>query len=200
MIVALLLGSGLAGPAAAHDGHELLVPRPDCIQTILNADTGVPADDCLAGTATFDTREGARQYGAPYPVAEVETERYRMIIHYTGGAFPDAALRHWPLSIELNYGGSGWFSYLLVLVETGSGMVGSGFVQPAGDRCNDGHAKWDRFSENANGIYMRNATPFRLVNPLDETDWRAAANAMLFEGKDEEAQRAQMLATTNPPL
>ena len=85
MIVALLLGGGLAGPAAAHDGHELLVPRPDCIQTILNADTGVPADDCLAGTATFDNREGARQYGAPYPVAEVETERYRMIIHYTVG-------------------------------------------------------------------------------------------------------------------
>ncbi|MEC7156157.1 MAG: hypothetical protein VXW40_04395 [Pseudomonadota bacterium] len=88
MIVALLLGGGLAGPAAAHDGHELLVPRPDCIQTILNTDTGVPAADCLAGTATFDTREGARQYGAPYPVAEVETEQYRMIIHYTGGAFP----------------------------------------------------------------------------------------------------------------
>ncbi|MEC7440222.1 MAG: hypothetical protein VX802_05155, partial [Pseudomonadota bacterium] len=200
MIVALLLGSGLAGPAAAHDGHDLLVPTPDCIQTILNADTGVPADDCLAGTATFDTRDGASHDGVPYPVAEAETERYRMIIHYTGGAFPDAALRHWPLSIELNYGGSGWFSYLLVLVETGSGMVGSGFVQPAGDRCNDGHAKWDRFSENGNGIYMRNATPFRLVNPLDETDWRAAANAMLFEGKNEESQRAQMLATANPPL
>ena len=54
LIVALLLGGGLAGPAAAHGGHELLVPRPDCIQTILNADTGVPADDCLARTATFD--------------------------------------------------------------------------------------------------------------------------------------------------
>ena len=54
--------------------------------------------------------------------------------------------------------------------------------------------------KNGNSIYMRNATPFRLVNPLDETDWRAAANAMLFEGKDEEAQRAEMLATANPPL
>ena len=53
MIVALLLGGGLAGPAAAHDGHVLLVPTPGCIQTILNADTGVPADDCLAGTATL---------------------------------------------------------------------------------------------------------------------------------------------------
>ena len=200
MIVALLLGSGFAGPAAAHDGHYLLVPTPDCIQTILNADTGVPADNCLAGTASFDTREGANQDGVLYPVAEVQTEQYRMIIHYTGGAFPDAALRHWPLSIELNYGGSGWFSYLLVLVETGSGMVGSGFVQPAGDRCNDGHAHWDHFSVNGNGIYMRNATPFRLVNPLDETDCRAVANAMLFEGKDEEAQRAQMLATAKPPL
>ena len=141
IIVVLLLGGGLAGPAAANDGHVLLVPSPGCIQTILNENTGVPADDCLAGIATFNTREGARHEGVPYPVAEVETEQYCMIIHYTGGAFPDAALRHWPVSIELNYGGSGCFSYLLVPVETGSGMVGSGFVQPAGDRCNDGHAK-----------------------------------------------------------
>ena len=36
MIMALLLGSDLAGPAAAHDGHDLLVPTPGCIQTILN--------------------------------------------------------------------------------------------------------------------------------------------------------------------
>ena len=47
---------------------------------------------------------------------------------------------------------------------------------------------------------MRSATPFRLVNPLDDTDWRAVANVMLFEGKDEEAQRAAILATANPPL
>ena len=59
----LLLGSGLAGPAAAHDGHDLLVPTPGCIQTILNTDNSVPADDYLAGTATFDTREGASHDG-----------------------------------------------------------------------------------------------------------------------------------------
>ena len=155
--VGLLLRRRLAGPAAAHDGHELLVPRPDCIQTILNADTGVPADDCLAGTATFDTREGAPA-ARPIPGRRLETEQYRMIIHYSGGAhFPTRRCGHWPLSIELNYGGSGWFSYLLVLVETGSGMVGSGFVQPAGDRCNDGP---DRFSVNGNGIYsQRDALP-----------------------------------------
>ena len=44
MIVALLLGGGLAGPTTAHDGHDLLVPTPGFIQTILNADNGVPAD------------------------------------------------------------------------------------------------------------------------------------------------------------
>ena len=200
MIVTLLLGSDLARPVAAHDRHYLLLPSPDCIQTILNADTGVPADDCIVGTTTFGTREGTSRHGVSYPVAEVENERYWMIIHYTGGAFPDAALRHWPLSIELNYGGSGWFSYLLVLIETRSGMIDLGFVQPAGDRCNDGNAKWDRFLENGNGVYMRSATPFHLVNPLDETDWRAVANAMQFEGGDEEAQRTQILATANPPL
>ena len=64
MIFALLLGNGIAGRVAAHDGHDLLVPSPDCIQTILNADAGVPADDCIVGTTTFDTREGTSHHGA----------------------------------------------------------------------------------------------------------------------------------------
>ena len=194
---------GLAGwptLAASHGLGDMLVPSPDCIQTILNKDMAVQSDDCLKEIDAIGSREGISHDGVPYPVVDLETDQYRMMLHYTGGSFPDAALRNWPLSIELNYGGSGWFSYLLVLVETKAGKIASGFVQPAGDRCNDGHARWDRFTENGNGIYMRSATPFRLVNPLDETNWRAVENAMLFESKDGAAKRKEMLGLADPPL
>ena len=186
--------------ASASEGHARLVPSPDCIQTILNQDTAVPATDCLTELDTINARQGIGFDGVPYPIADTENDRYRMLIHYTAGNFPDAALANWPLSIELNTGGSGWFSYLLVLVESRDRAIAAGFVQPAGDRCNDGYARWDRFSENGNGIYRRAATPFRLINPLDETNWRAVENAMLFEGKDETAQREEMLALASPPL
>lgn len=193
------------GPRSAYSHGEdgdfaILVPSPDCIQTILNKDTPVQAASCLTAIDDLEAREGVSHDGIAYPIADVETDQYRMMIHYTDGNFPDAALNNWPLSIDLNFGGSGWFSYLLVLVETRSGQIASGFVQPTGDRCNDGYARWDRFSENGNGIYMRSATPFRLVNPLDETNWRAVENAMLFEGKDEPTKREEMLAMADPPL
>ena len=89
----------------------------------------------------------------------------------------------------MNYGGSGWFSYLLVLVEARNGSIASGFVQSAGDRFNDGFARWERFSENGNGVYRRTATPFRLVNLLDEMDWRNISNALLFQDADDDAKR-----------
>ena len=200
-VILMVLGlAGLPGLAASHEPAEALVPSPGCIQTILNKDTAVRAADCLTAVADIEAREGRDHDGAPYPIADLETDRYRMMIHYTGGSFPDAARPNWPLSIELNHGGSGWFSYLLVLIETRAGNIASGFVQPAGDRCNDGHARWDRFSENGNGIYMRSATPFRLMNPLDETNWRAVETAMLFEDKDDAARRTEMRALADPPL
>ena len=200
-VICLLLAiGGWPDHARSHDAYAVLVPSPDCIQTILNQDTTVDAADCLTDIATLESREGKSHDGLTYPIADVETDRYRMMIHYTAGGFPDAALNNWPLSIELNFGGSGWFSYLLVLVETRAGKIGSGFVRQAGDRCNDGYARWDSFSENGNGIYMRSATPFRLVNPLDETNWRAVENAMLFEGKDETSKTEGMLTLADPPL
>ncbi|MEC7438889.1 MAG: hypothetical protein VX702_08665 [Pseudomonadota bacterium] len=184
----------------AHNEIAQLVPSPGCIQTILNQDTRVDAAQCLVELAALDAREGRTHDGLAYPVAEVQTDQYRMMIHYTGGSFPDAALNNWPLSIDLNFGGSGWFSYLMVLVETRAAKIGSGFVQQAGDRCNDGHARWDRFSENGNGVYMRSATPFRLVNPLDELNWRAVDTAMMFDGKDDNERREEMLTLADPPL
>ena len=200
IICSLLVITGWTSRALAHaDGH-VVVPSPGCIQTILDTDNPVAADDCLVALDSFPSRDGSDQDGRTYPIADLQSDQYSMMIHYTGGAFPDASLRNWPLSIELNFGGSGWFSYLLVLVETRAGKIASGFVQQAGDRCNDGYARWDRFSENGNGIYTHSATPFRLVNPLDETNWRAVENALLFDGKDDMAKREEMLTIADPPL
>ena len=189
------------GGAVASDlASAPLVPSPDCIQTILREDKAVLAADCLADVASFSTTAQTDPRGVDYPLAEVQSDDYRMRIHYTGGNFPDAVTANWPLSIEINYGGSSWFSYLLVLVETRNGSIALGFVQSAGDRCNDGFARWDRFSENGNGVYRRSATPFRLVNPLDETDWRNMFNALLLQDADDDAKRQAMLQMADPPL
>ena len=196
--------AGLPVQAFAEAGTDpasgRIVPSPDCIQTILNQDVAVNTADCLADVTTFTTTTNSSWRGTAYPVAEAETADYTMRIHYTGGHFPDAAVANWPLSIDLNFGGSGWFSYLLVLVETQDEAIASGFVQSAGDRCNDGFARWDRFSENGNGVYRRSATPFRLVNPLDETNWRNQSTALLFQGVDDEAGRQALLQMADPPL
>jgi len=200
LVCGFLATATFSSAASAHEDFRVIVPSPDCIQTILDQDARVDAEDCLVEITTLEARDGVSGDGRAYPIAEVQTGQYSMMIHYTGGGFPDAALKNWPLSIELNFGGSGWFSYLLVLVETRAGKIGSGFVRQAGDRCNDGNARWDRFSENGNGIYTRSATPFRLVNPLDETNWRGVSNAMLFDGKDDSAKRKDMLALADPPL
>ena len=105
-----------AGVAASDLSSAPLVPSPDCIQTILRQDTAVPAADCLVEVTSFSTIEQTDSQGSDYPLAEVQTADYRMRIHYTGGDFPDAVMANWPLSIEMNYGGGGWFSYLLVPV------------------------------------------------------------------------------------
>ena len=88
----------------------------------------------------------------------------------------------------------------MVLVETRVAKIGSSFVQQAGDRCNDGHARWDQFFENGNGVYMRSATPFRLVNLLDESNWRAVDTTMIFDGKVDNERREEMLTLADLPL
>ena len=42
--------------------------------------------------------------------------------------------------------------------------------------------------------------PFRLVNPLDEMDWRNISNALLFQDADDDAKRQAMLQMAHPPL
>ena len=98
-----------AGVAASDLLSAPLAPSPDCIQTILRQDTAVPVADCLADVASFSAAAHTDSRGADYPLAEVQTADYRMRIHYTGGDFPDAVMANWPLSIEMNYGGSGCF-------------------------------------------------------------------------------------------
>ena len=103
LICALCMIASLPALAIAHDNVNVLVPSPDCIQTILDKDTAVGSDECLVALGSFPSRDGRRQDGHPYPIADLQTDRYSMNIHYAGGAFPDALLRNWPLSIDLNF-------------------------------------------------------------------------------------------------
>ena len=121
LVLTILATMPISSGVFASDDRSGQVPSPTCIQTILDQDKAVPAIDCLADAKTVADPKGIGFDGVPYPVAELETDRYRMMIHYTGGGFPDTAVANWPLSIDLNTGGSGWFSYLLVLVENAEG-------------------------------------------------------------------------------
>ena len=47
---------------------------------------------------------------------------------------------------------------------------------------------------------MRSAATFRLVNPLDELNWQALDTAMMFDGKDDNERREEMLTLADPPL
>ena len=61
---------GLAGwptLAASHGLGDMLVPSPDCIQTILNKDMAVQNDDCLTQIGASGSREGISNDGVPYP-------------------------------------------------------------------------------------------------------------------------------------
>jgi len=77
------------------------------------------------------------------------------------------------LEVGIDGGGSGLFSSIallerdtlnpdkyIVLVRT-----------PSGDRCNDGN-KWVSKSTSNGFEFKASATPFRLINPKDTTDWR----------------------------
>ena len=192
--------AGLAGPAFPILKMIFWCRHPAVSRPSLNSDTGVDARGCLIEISSFDAREGTTHDGQAYPIAEVESDRYSMMIHYTGGGFPDAALNNWPLSIDLNFGGSGWFSYLLVLVETRAGKIGSGFVQQAGDRCNDGYARWDGLPKTAMASTCGARRPSGWSIRLDGMNWRAVENAMMFDGKDETAREAEMLTLADPPL
>lgn len=75
------------------------------------------------------------------------------------------------LELIFNTGGSGHFGLLAMVEKDTKGNAYPVWWQWAGDRCNDGYPSFIGIEEEQL-FYSVAATPFRLLNPLDETDWR----------------------------
>lgn len=75
------------------------------------------------------------------------------------------------LELMFNTGGSGHFGLLAMVEKDAQGNAYPVWWQWAGDRCNDGYPSFIGIEEEQL-FYSVAATPFRLLNPLDETDWR----------------------------
>jgi len=77
------------------------------------------------------------------------------------------------LEVGIDGGGSGIFSSIVLLER--DRLDPNKFTvwarTPDGDRCNDGK-KWVSKSTSAGFEFKAAATPFRLINPKDTTDWR----------------------------
>jgi len=78
------------------------------------------------------------------------------------------------LSVTNNTGGTGHFSSLwLVKKQLGAAAIEPLLELRGGDRCNDGWLRLIDFNDGA-VTYGSAATPFRLLNPLDQYNWRHA--------------------------
>lgn len=75
------------------------------------------------------------------------------------------------LELMFNTGGSGHFGLLAMVEKDANGEAYPVWWQWAGDRCNDGYPSFIGLQQEQL-FYSVAATPFRLLNPLDETDWR----------------------------
>jgi len=75
------------------------------------------------------------------------------------------------LELMFNTGGSGHFGLLAMVKKEANGEAFPLWWQWAGDRCNDGYPRFIGMADDQL-FYSIAATPFRLLNPLDDTDWR----------------------------
>jgi hypothetical protein len=96
-----------------------------------------------------------------------------------------------PFEMTINTGGSGLFSRLVIAQVNRKKQTVDVLAQLGkGDRCNDGYARFERWVWNENGNFQglefsTSATPFRLLNVEDTTDWRGLLTARLMGEKIE---------------
>lgn len=94
------------------------------------------------------------------------------------------------LEVVSNTGGSGHFSTLWILEQLSTRQSQRPAFWPwlripGGDRCNDGELRARELSTDTL-IYSHAATPFRLLNPTDRTNWRMQRFAPPREAPDDE--------------
>lgn len=92
------------------------------------------------------------------------------------------------LEVGVDGGGSGLFSSIVLLDRDQQDKTKYEILvrTPSGDRCNDGN-KWVSEASFDGFIFKSAATPFRLLNPDDTTDWRNwyLAKALMDEAGEE---------------
>ena len=95
------------------------------------------------------------------------------------------------LELMFNRGGSGHFGLLAMIKTEQNGDAFPLWWQWAGDRCNDGYPRFIGVEDELL-FYSVAATPFRLLNPLDETDWRMQSFLEALNPKEAETGPATL--------
>ncbi len=88
------------------------------------------------------------------------------------------------LEVYENGGGTGVFARLLVMERRQDGMYRELLRVHGGDRCNDGQTRLISLTP-TELIYRTAATPFRLLNPVDTTDWRMQSLFEMLAGSND---------------
>ncbi len=88
------------------------------------------------------------------------------------------------LEVSDHGGGSGRFARIEVFERRADDRYRVLHRIHAGDRCNDGYAELVRIDDDTI-VYRTAATAFRLLNPIDRTNWRMVNLITTFAGKDD---------------
>jgi|TARA_B100001964_G_C14121063_1_gene548328 hypothetical protein len=178
---------------------ENLVPSPDCIKDLVENDQPIPIAECLTEIDSFEYREFELTLGGTGLTTTVEqADGAKLGITYHNDLTiyePEATF--WAIEVAQNTGGTGWFSSAQLVMKTPDNNVVVAVAIPFGDRCNDGDAEWLRIDLPIAYTAAR-ATPFRLLNPLDDVNWRMARIRALALGKD--GDKEHLLGEATAPL
>jgi len=120
---------------------------------------------------------------------------------YVGYSVAAKDRNYYDIEYVTSGGGSGSFSTVLTLKLSDDGVAEMIYLQPFGDRCNDGEAEFVQ----SIGLRSRKivistaATPFRLLNPNDRFNWRRAgwAKGMMLMKPDASPQN--IVQSIDPP-
>ena len=176
---------------------DTLVPSPDCIKDLVENDQPIPIAECLTEIDSLEYREFELTLGGTGLTTSVEqADGAKLGITYHNDlTIYEAETTFWAIEVAQNTGGTGWFSYAQLLMKTPDDNVVIAVVMPFGDRCNDGDAEWLKLDLPIAYTAAR-ATPFRLLNPLDDVNWRMTRIRALALGKDGDKKHLLSQATT----
>jgi hypothetical protein len=173
LLVLLVFSLGPAGSAS----DDLLL-HPLCLDHLglHHFDAPGEPDQALICTSPFDAEITTTPAGWVFAERPVGPEGYfeGWVSYRVAGTFPqlwDDGM-FYLLEVVSNTGGTGQFSSLWVLEQISQRPVFWPWLDiGGGDRCNDGQLRGIELTPETL-VYAHAATPFRLMNPRDHTNWR----------------------------